>query len=110
MNKEWQENVLIKLKRQYSKDDTVRALSKKLSEREIELGKTKSELDEANYKLENLAKSLRKELRYEVANSLNKKFQNKLSKQSALISKLRKEKAELINRFITEKSQNEKSI
>ena len=40
------DNVLIKLKRAYSKDETVAALSKKLTEVEIELGKSISYIHE----------------------------------------------------------------
>ena len=43
------DNTLIKLKRIYSKDETVNALSKKLKLILLELGKVKSERDEALY-------------------------------------------------------------
>ncbi len=43
------DNVLIKLKRDYSKDETVSGLSKKLSDVEIELGKAKSYIQELEH-------------------------------------------------------------
>ena len=43
-------NVLLKLRRAYSKDETVAFLSKQLTEAEIEIGKLKSDLAEMEYK------------------------------------------------------------
>ena len=44
-DQDFYERTLIRLKRQYSKDEVVAALMKKLSEAEIEVGKLKSEID-----------------------------------------------------------------
>lgn len=49
MKSNYFDGVLIKLKRQYSKDDTVMALSKKLSDVEIELGKSIAYIHELEY-------------------------------------------------------------
>lgn len=53
------EEVLIKLKRRYGKDETVAALIKKLSEAEIENGKLKSEVEHLQYEVDNLQKELK---------------------------------------------------
>jgi hypothetical protein len=55
------DNVLIKLRREYSKDELVSALSKRLSEAEIENGKLKSYIDELESKIESRTK-LKKEV------------------------------------------------
>lgn len=44
-NSDYDERTLIKLRRQYSKDETVAALNKKLTEAQIEIGKMKAEVD-----------------------------------------------------------------
>jgi hypothetical protein len=51
--------VLIKLKRRYTKDETVSALAKKLSEVEIELGKAISYIQELEYGKENSKENLK---------------------------------------------------
>jgi cell shape-determining protein MreC len=56
------DNVLIKLRREYSKDELVSALSKRLSEAEIENGKLKSYIDELEDSIEPINK-LKKELK-----------------------------------------------
>jgi len=48
------DNIVLKLKRQYSKDEFVSHLIKKQSELELELGILKSERDEVIYKLNKL--------------------------------------------------------
>ena len=54
MNKthDYIDNTLIKLKRTYSKDEVVSALIKQISERDIEVGKLKAEIDHLNNELE----------------------------------------------------------
>jgi predicted RNase H-like nuclease (RuvC/YqgF family) len=51
------DNVLIKLRRQYSKDETVAALSKKISELEIENGALKSEIEHLEFELKKYIKA-----------------------------------------------------
>ena len=55
------DNVLISLRRKYSKDELVSALSKKLSEAEIENGKLNSYISELESKIESRTK-LKKEI------------------------------------------------
>lgn len=55
------DKVLIKLRREYSKDELVSALSKKLSEAEIENGKLNSYIQELESKIESRTK-LKKEI------------------------------------------------
>lgn len=47
------DDTLIRLRRIYSKDETIAYLSKKLSESEIKNGKLQSQLDEETYKVNN---------------------------------------------------------
>ena len=56
------DNVLIKLRREYSKDELVSALSKRLSEVEIENGKLNSYIIELESKIESRNK-LKKEIK-----------------------------------------------
>lgn len=48
------DNVLIKLKRQYKKDEVLNAIIKQNSEYEIEIGKLKSEIDYLNDKIKKI--------------------------------------------------------
>ena len=48
------DRVLIRLRREYSKDEVVSALSKKLSKVEIELGQSKSYIEELEHRIEYL--------------------------------------------------------
>ena len=50
------DNVLIKLRRQYSKDEVVAALSKKISKVEIENGTLKSEIEHLEFELKKYKK------------------------------------------------------
>lgn len=61
MKSKYIDNVLIKLRREYSKDELVSALSKRLSEAEIENGKLKSYISELESKIESRTK-LKKEI------------------------------------------------
>ena len=47
----YEEDVLIKLRRKYSKDEVVSALFKKLSDKDLEIGKLLSEIDFLNSEL-----------------------------------------------------------
>ena len=47
----YEENVLIKLRRKYSKDEVVSALYAKISEKDLEIGKLISEIDFLNSEL-----------------------------------------------------------
>ena len=51
------EKVVLRLKREYSKDELVAHLSKKLTEAEMEIGMLKSEKEEALYKLNKTLKA-----------------------------------------------------
>lgn len=76
------DNALIKLKRIYSKDETVNALSKKLKLILLELGKVKSERDEALYFLEE-----KEQLNQEIV-----KLKEKISAQEKQYQDLKKSK------------------
>ena len=47
----YEEDVLIKLRRKYSKDEVVSALFKKMSDKDLEIGKLLSEIDFLNSEL-----------------------------------------------------------
>lgn len=51
-NPDYIERTILQLRREYGKDELVAALIKQVSEREIEIGKLKAEIDEANDKVE----------------------------------------------------------
>ena len=61
----WEDNVLIRLKRKYSKDELVSGLIRQLSEKDVEIGKLKSEICELNYNLKNDGRLITKELKSE---------------------------------------------
>ena len=98
------EEVLIKLKRQYSKDEYVQALLKKISDLEIEQGKLKSEIHEHEYEKEQWRKrekeSLKKELSQKIHNKINRRF----AKLNGEIERLRKSNEELINQLNTKQA------
>lgn len=79
------DNVLIRLKRQYSKDELVAALNKKISELEIENGKLLSEIEYLNDEIKKQIK--------QKGNDLKK---HPLWKQQQQISKRREEKIKRI--------------
>jgi chromosome segregation ATPase len=87
----YEDETLIRLRRQYSKDETVAAISKKLSEAGVKNGVLRSEIDEFKYLLQesdNLLKLINKE---------NKKLKNKIDEagenfEETLLCKLQKGK------------------
>ena len=96
------DNVLIKLSRKYSKDETVSALSKKLEISEIQNGKLISEIHYLEFKLkENIDKDQENKLaRIEARKT--KIFQNSLSQNKKLnkqVSELRKLRGELFSKI-----------
>lgn len=107
---DYTDKVLIKLKRKYSKDETVAALTKKLKESEIENGKLSAEIahleheakDNANSKeIMKLAKiEARKEKLYLLKLNENKK----LRKENI---DLRRYRSELINELLVLKKKME---
>mgnify|MGYP000105285445 CR=1 FL=1 len=100
---DYTDKVLIKLKRKYSKDETVSALTKKLKEVEIENGKLSAEIQHLEYELKKdfdnkevmkLAKiEARKEKLYPLKLNENKK----LRKENI---DLRRYRSELINEVL----------
>lgn len=68
------DRVLIKLKRAYSKDETVLALTKKLSEVEIEFGKAIAYIDELEHEKKQKSLKTGGEQWFEKYNKLKKRF------------------------------------
>lgn len=105
------DNVVLKLKRKYSKDELVASLNKKLSDAETEVGILKSERDEAIYNLNKVLK-LDNEVKSRVGQL--KIYQNMKSEVKTLREKCRKlelEKDKLFQKVVqlnVEKNQNEK--
>lgn len=91
------EDVLIKLRRKYGKDELVASLIKENSEAKIELGKANSYIEE----LEDRLKTERVRIQNEFHNSTMKedKFKN-LQKENSKLKKENSKKQETINELI----------
>lgn len=105
------DNVLIKLKRQYKKDELVSALTKQLSEKDLEIGKLLSEIDylkSGHENLENKLKShkdLNKEAKIEVRKEgLYIVQTERIKQQNEKIKSLKRTNEDLICQLI--KAQN----
>jgi len=104
---EYIDKVLIKLKRQYSKDETVAALTKKLKEAEIENGKLSAELDHLEYKLLGSINKQEEQKLARIEARKNKLFQNSMAQNKKLrkqVSELRKLRGELFAKINKMKS------
>lgn len=99
------ERTILQLRREYGKDELVAALIKQVSEREIEIGKLKAEIDEANDKVEKIRARLISERKKKIDVSaekeikkdelyikLEKKYLSKIEENNAL----RKRNVELL--------------
>jgi hypothetical protein len=111
---EFFDNVLIKLKRKYSKEEVLSAVIKQNSEYEVEIGKLKSEIDFINYthkkECEELKESHKKELsklKSDLKQELNIEIQKEFKEsklrlenieQKKVISNLRKTISDLISK------------
>jgi hypothetical protein len=97
------DRTLIRLKRQYSKDEVVAALSKKLSERDFEIGQLKSEIYHLKSVLnaDNEQKLINRkgkiEARKDELFNLKSEENKKLKKQ---IKQLRQQKDELFSKLL----------
>jgi hypothetical protein len=108
------DNVLIKLKRKYSKDEVLFAVIKQNSDYEIEIGQLKSEIDfindshskeiqklKENHKkeLSKLKSELKQELNIEIQKEFKEsKFRLENIEQKRIISNLRKTISDLISK------------
>lgn len=108
INSSYFDGVLIKLKRAYSKDETVSALIKKLSETEVELGKATSYIHELEFKNDEKNWYERYKKLKEQFNNINKQLKldelylqkDKENKKLRLeLNKLRETNNNLINRI-----------
>jgi len=70
----YEDDTLIRLRRQYSKDETVAAISKKLSEAEYKNGELQSQIDELKYLLQD------SENLFKLSNKENNKLKNTVEK------------------------------
>lgn len=104
MKKDYLDNVLIKLKRKYSKNEVISALTKKLSDAEVENGKLKSEIFELEHKIKTIRKDLQKELKQEIHQKVYSKINSKFKEKDDLISRLRTANSDLISRLNNIKS------
>lgn len=68
------ERTILQLRREYGKDELVAALIKQISEREIEIGKLKAEIDEANDKVEKIRSRLISERKKKIDVSAEKEI------------------------------------
>lgn len=87
-NQTYYDDVLIKLKRTYGKDEAVAALSKKISELEIELGKSTAYIQELEYEKTLEGKELKKQIKldeaYKMMSNENKKLRKDLDRLQTL--------------------------
>lgn len=89
------DNVVIKLKRKYSKDELVQSMIKKQSQLELENGMLKSEKDELEYEL-NQIKKMDSETKRDFHQTLYvKNTKKELKALRELCKKLKKENQEL---------------
>jgi len=79
---EYIDNVLIKLKREYGKDELVMALNKQLSDKDVEIGQLKSEIEH---------------LERELQGNVNQREINRLARIEARKDKLYRQQSEKIN-------------
>ena len=112
MEKDFFDDVLIKLKREYSKDEILSAIIKQNSELTIEIGKLKSEIEHLEFELQNqkkideqeiieYKKKLNKELNKEVKlDNTVIQLKKHIKEQDKLITNLRKNVSELVYKNI----------
>lgn len=100
------DRILLKLRRKYSKDETIGLLFDKFSSQEIEIGKLKSHIAELEYKLEELEtfKISKNRYREQYLRSIQDEYINKLrQKIKGLKSenkKLETDKSNLITKVV----------
>jgi len=101
------EDTLIKLRREYTKDEVVSALYKKISDLQIEKGQLQSEVDHLNYTLSKAKKETHIEAmarvdlkKQEIYNSMVEKIKN----QQKQIEKLKRENGFLISKNILQQN------
>jgi F0F1-type ATP synthase membrane subunit b/b' len=97
--KDYTERTLLKLRRKYSKDETIAALNKKISEIEFENGVLKSEIDELQYKLKHQAIEIKQTLSNEISKKIHESFKKTLNEKNSAIKSLRKSVSELSNKL-----------
>lgn len=90
------DRILVRLKRQYSKDEYVAALLKKYSELEIENGVLRSERDEAIY---NLEKTLKLPSKIKAQIGQRTYYRRRIQEIKSLREKLKKLKLDYDNIF-----------
>jgi predicted nuclease with TOPRIM domain len=97
------DDALIKLRRVYGKDEAVAALSKKLSETEIELGKAVSYIQELEHENEKIKLQNGEQIWIEKYQKLKKNFDNLNKAHSEVhkkINKVKKDNADLIYKIL----------
>ncbi|WP_424493920.1 hypothetical protein [Salinimicrobium sp. GXAS 041] len=98
MENTYEDNVLIKLRRAYGKDEAVAALNKKVSELELENGALKSEIDHLNHELKKGFQQKEKDIRRELYQT---EFKN-LTKSNVTKDKTIQKKQKVIQDLIIE--------
>lgn len=100
-NNDFYDRLTVSLKREYSKDEVVSFFIKKLSDKEIEVGKLKAEIDHLEYELEKHNKEINKAAKIEVRkDELYKLKCEERKKQSDIIKKLRRDNNDLITKCL----------
>lgn len=89
----YEDRVLLKLRRQYSKDEVIGALNKKIELLEVEKGKLFSEIEYLEHKIKELQSSFDKRVSEEVRNSpLYLQQQKILKERGDLIRKFKSQR------------------
>lgn len=89
----YEDKVLLKLRRQYSKDEVIGALNKKIELLEVEKGKLFSEIEYLEHKIKELQSSFDKRVSEEVRNSpLYLQQQKILKERGDLIRKFKSQR------------------
>lgn len=96
----YEDNVLISLRRQYSKDETVAAMSKKLSLLELENGELKSEVDYLEHEVKKLIDSKELDIEAKIRVKKEELYKQKV-KENKEAQKTIKELRDLRNRLFS---------
>jgi hypothetical protein len=98
------DNVILRLRREYSKDEVVIILSKQISEKDVEIGKLKSYIDELKYNIQeskkekNIIANRKSNIKLKI-DIKYAKMEHKLGEKEALLNRYKKANNELLFRL-----------
>ena len=99
------DKTILRLRREYSKDEIVSALNKQISERDVTIGILKDTIDELRERIQDIHKGFDKEALIEgrmkrLENQLIKQEKDKNKSLKAQIKLLKKEKDQLLTKLL----------